>query len=175
MKQTILTAFITFVLFIITGCASTFEKIDSEKQRGNIDFLITALRDEDVNAQGKAALALAEMNPPPKKAIPAIIESFPKILVLIYRDDRGVEHSSILPISDAEFIASASMLAVLNGGSATAGLKDINGRRFSGTYQRSAIVNAGAEALKKITGEDFGNDKDKWKQWWDKNKNKKIL
>ena len=162
---TVLTAFFAFALFLLMGCAGgpeLIERINTAAQCRDIEFLIAALKDEDSNARGCAALALAEINPPPKKAIPAIIESFPEILVSIYRDDRGVEHSVI---ADVFIMAAAS-----TGVSVTAGIKDINGRIFYGTYQRSDRVNAGAEALKKITGEDFGNDRDKWRAWWEKNK-----
>ena len=35
---------------------------------------------------------------------------------------------------------------------------------------RKDISGQALESLKKITGEDFGWDKEKWEQWWDENK-----
>ena len=45
---------------------------------------------------------------------------------------------------------------------------------FTMKSRDSRTVTKAAERLKRITGEDFGGDYNKWKEWWDANKDKMI-
>lgn len=115
----------------------------------------------------------------PKKSIPTNISSdVKKNIEMLYSSDavkRAEGAVQLGQIGDRAISATPYLIEILKD---TARIKrtmdryDQSGRVVSFYTNITTIGSIVAETLKKITGEDLGDDQTKWLEWWEKNKTK---
>lgn len=137
-----------------------------------VEPLISALKEEDPNTPMYAAYTLGELRDP--RAVE------PLIVALGSPNERlrSAAAEALGKIKDAR--AAERLIAALKDQSspvrlraagALGEIKDARATEPLITMLKDPINQwDAAEALKKITGQDFGTDHGKWKQWWEKNK-----
>jgi HEAT repeat protein len=137
------------LISVLKEDTNTFVRREAAKALGEIknsdsmEGLIAALRDEDVGVAEQAAEALGKIKDP--RAV--------KPLIILLKDKhsfvRGIVVKALGEMSDP--CAIEPLITVL---------KD----------QNSVNRYWAREALEKITGENFGDDPEKWQQWWGQNR-----
>jgi hypothetical protein len=113
-------------------------------EEGVVSALIQALEDRDGDVREAAAAALGEIGPYAVEAVPA--------LIVALGDDRiGVRRAAALALGEIGPGASEAVPALIQA------LGD----------ESSLMRQAAAKALRAITGQDFGEDVERWQQWWE--------
>lgn len=165
-----------------------------------VPALIDVLKnDTSSRARGYAALALGRIGPRAKKAIPVLINSFPLLLeeqeatslkegitppkIDDYRiierwiksaEELGVKYETIPEVQKLKSLY-GKYLAITDVKFYRAVYK-WSAYQYSGRFQsiKNTIITYSVDvipfALSKITRKEFGNDKEKWEKWWEKNK-----
>jgi len=112
-----------------------------------VPALIQALEDEDSSdVRGTAALALGEIGPGAIEAVPALIQALGDGNIVVR------EHAALAlgEIGPGAIEAVPALIHALG--------------------DRNIVRDPAAAALKKITGQDFGDDANRWQEWWEEQK-----
>jgi hypothetical protein len=113
-------------------------------EEGVIPALVRALEDEDANVRWAAAAALLDLGPATLEAAPALVRAL------------GDEYSLVRETA-AQALGGIGPHAVEAVPALIQALGD----------EGSRVRTAAAEALAAITGEDYGEDADGWRAWWE--------
>lgn len=111
-----------------------------------VPVLIQILEDEEWSVRKAAITALGNIGPEAAEAVPALVQEL--------RDESDACDVAIMALGKIGPGATEAVPALIQI------LEDGHGR----LHGRHEIT---AEALEGITGEDFGQDADRWQQWWD--------
>ena len=114
-----------------------------------VPALIQTLKDQDASVRSRAAQALGEIGPEAKEAVYALID--------VFQDGEEIGRSQ----AAHEAIHALSRIGP--------GAKEA-APALIGALRDNFMRMSAAEALKEITGQDFGEDAARWQRWWEENK-----
>ena len=138
---------LTLGVFVLLFCVSTV----ASAQADGVDKLINQLKDENCSVRIAAAKTLVKIGKPAVEPLIAVLKDKNELFA------RQTAAKALGKIGDSRAVE--PLVAIL---------KDIKDK---GKYSLDLFVQAeAAEALKKITGQDFGGDYEKWSTWWQEQK-----
>jgi HEAT repeat protein len=143
-----------------------------------IPMLIEALGDRNAQARRGAILALGWIGPEAKEAAPLIVQALEEESEWLVRSSAAYALGSMQP--DAGEAVPALIQALGDEseyvrGSAADALGEFEARAWNAipaliellADEYAGARSSAARALRYITGQDLGEDQDRWKQWWD--------
>jgi HEAT repeat protein len=113
-------------------------------EQGTVVALCRVLEDESSDLRRIAAETLGEIGPGAEAAVPALIQALGDESAAV----RRAAAAALEEIGPAAAEAVPALIQAL-------------------TDEGYGVVSAALQALQSITGQDYGEDADRWQQWWE--------
>ena len=179
-----------FLIFLISGCATTNLDVQRWKESHDIPRLIRALEDKQENRSIKREVvkALIEIGEPAVDELILLVErgnDDVSVYAAYVLGEIGPKAKKAVPALIRQFPIGYPPLGALMEKEFYEVRKEVVVSTYypsvAGVPQKPEIYKrevtvvtfyAGAQALTKITSLTFGTDRKKWQEWWEKNKTK---